>query len=415
MATLVEAKAITLDSNNASVEEFCSDGVTPLVEWTAKTYKNGDEVKVEANNKKYKFSGVDDADSAKSPELEAFQWVPSPLNPAAMLVYNNSVQTTKAESLDFSFQAKNIDTIALFNVAAQTVEIDVKNNPLTTELMASGDGATLTFNYTSNVLPFEATIELWVNGVKEAEDIVGDGVLTDVAGNYALSSGTVDYTTGAVSASFATAPANLVAIQLKYNSKIYSISKPMYYDDLFTLADYLFSPRKIKTALVNRFDDAELDALIASMSNEQILENFTGLFPSFADLTVYVSIKNSGSIAKCGHIVVGYSDYVGRTLYNGSMLIDTTGSQERDFWGHVTFTEGEVFNTMDLPVLVDTSLYDATKSKLEKLVNKPLLVIGDEGDSPIFQSATMWCYYSKVELPMSKQTTEFILRTESIQ
>ncbi len=152
MATMVEANKIVFKTNNAEVEKYWSNGTTLLAEWRAKTYNKADEVKVTSENTKYKFSGTNGSSSSNTPSQEPHQWVSSPLNPIAILAYDNSIQTQRQESLDFSFDARNIDTIALFNVEAQEVSVKCKNNLVTTELISNTSENE--FSHTLRAVPF---------------------------------------------------------------------------------------------------------------------------------------------------------------------------------------------------------------------------------------------------------------------
>jgi len=407
MAGFVIPQDITFKSTNVpedTLNEWVSGG----------TYSLDDIVKVSIDEKKYKCAYATTTASTIAPNLDTNNWLPAPLNRVAMISPTYGSQTVNPESIKVVFSATNIDTISLLNVEAKQVDIRLKHNKVSIEVLGTGDGVLATFSGTTNVLPFEGFVEIWVNGVKEAEDLNGDGVLEDVTGNYTLSSGTVDYATKAVSVTFSSAVTSTHTVELRYNAKIFSVSKNMVYDDLSNFGDYLYSEQELRDATTAKLTTAELDLVVASMSSQELLNSFTASPPIYYDVDVYIDILNPGTDAKCGFVLVGRKKSSGVTMYNGKIGIYTTGTRDRNAWNDVEFVPGSVFNTMDIPVIIDDVNYDLVKTRFEKLINKPILLLGDDSDAPLHQSMNMYGFYYQLELPITPTKTIYNLRMESL-
>ena len=396
-------KEINMISSNVSEEN--------LPEWVTASYNTGNEVKVSADKKKYKFTGTDGTASTVTPSLDRNLWEGSPLNPYAMLADTFSTETTNPESIQVVLRASNIDTISLFNVSAKTVNMELKHNILTTELIAVGDGLASTFNYTTNVPPFEGFIEIWVNGVKEAEDIDANGVFENITGNY-VSSGTINYATGEIF--FTSLVANAQNIEVRYNAKIYSLTKSMTYDDIQSFGDYLYSEQELRDKLTGNVTADTLDLVIASMSEQQILDKFTANPPIYNNVDIYITILSPSGIAKCGHVVVGRKQDSGGTLYGLKIGLKTTSKRVRNSWGEVEFSLGSTYDILDIPIFIKSNQVDVVKSRLHKVINKPCVFIGDDTDNITYQSTVIYGFFFDLEIPIDPTITQYNLRVESL-
>jgi hypothetical protein len=98
------------------------------------TYNNGDEAR--DNNYIYKYAGIDGYNSTLSPENERDIWIIdrptnywSMLSENSELVKNTGYQTQKTDSTDLvvEFTLSNYNTLALLNVTASTVLIELIN------------------------------------------------------------------------------------------------------------------------------------------------------------------------------------------------------------------------------------------------------------------------------------------------
>lgn len=308
--------------------DFISTNVAEdvLAEWVSASYNNGDEVKVSADKKKYKFAGVDGTTSTLSPSADSKLWVSAPLEPFAMIDDSVSSQTSNAESISVSFNATNIDTISLFNVQANTIQIILTDNRTSTEI----------FNTTTSMI----------------------------------------------------------------------------YEDINSFGDYLYSEQELKDALTNSVSTVTLDAVIAAMSEQQILDSFTANPPIYYDVKVDIIITKTGGIAKCGYLVVGRKRDLGVSLYGGSVSLNSTSSRERNIWGEIELSKGIGYNTMDIPVLIDNAQVDVIENRLSKILDIPCVFIGDESER--VNSLTIYGYYFDFEAPINLMKTTYTLRVESI-
>lgn len=298
-----------------------------LNEWVSGTvYNNSDEVKVSADKKKYKFAGVDGTTSTIPPKDDPVQWVGAPLNPYAMIDDTMSSKTTNADSIVVSFNATNIDTISLFNVQADTVQISLTDN-------------------TTSTIVFDET-------------------------------------------------------------------HTMSYDDLNSFGDYLFSEQELRDALTGNVTTATLDAVIAAMSEAQILDKFTASPPIYYDVKVDITITKTGGTAECGYLVVGRKRDLGVSLYGGSIAYKSTSTRDRNIWGEIELTQGIGYNTMDIPVVIDDVQVDVVEQRLSKILDLPCVFIGDE--SNLYQSMTIYGYYFDFEAPINPTKSTYNLRVESI-
>ena len=84
------------------------------------------------------------------------------------------------------------------------------------ESIGTGNGSRLTFAHTlSNLTPSALSVQIFVSGVPVAGDLI-NGTIYGPAGTTCLCSGTIDYTTGALSITFATPPSNGAPITVNY-------------------------------------------------------------------------------------------------------------------------------------------------------------------------------------------------------
>src|SRR5580704_11056427 len=94
--------------------------------------------------------------------------------------------------------------------------------PITGEAVGTGNGSTTTFSHTlSNLVPARFSVQILVNGVVFGGDLgkLNPGTLygvTSAVTPVVTMSGTVNYTTGALSVTFVTAPANGATITVNY-------------------------------------------------------------------------------------------------------------------------------------------------------------------------------------------------------
>lgn len=296
-------------------------------EWVSgTTYSYGDVVVVDADMKKYKCAA--DTSLGEIPSENTTVWIPTSMNKYALIDSYTNSQTENADSIDFTFNATNIDTISFFNVEATEVYVKIED-----------------------------------------------------------SSGVI----------------------------IYETTTSMIFDDLQGFGDYLFSEQELTNALTGNVSPENLNLIIASMSENDLVDRMTLNPPVYYDTTVTVSIRNNGSIAKCGNIIIGRKRDLGVTLWGASIQNLSTAKKERDAdWGTVNLVQGLPYKIIDIPVVLSVELADIVQRRLEKIDGIPCLFLADDTEAIQFNSLNIFGFFNDFELPITITQTEYTLRVESL-
>lgn len=200
---------------------------------------------------------------------------------------------------------------------------------------------------------------------------------------------------------------------MRTNTIIYNKDKNMFYDDLQNFGDYLFAPRELKEKLNTKFSKDELLNIFANFSKTEIRDRLTANPPIYFDVRVEISIKNPNSQAKCGYMCCGRGRELGISLQNGASTgLKSYTKKERDEWGNVNLIKGAIFDVMDIPVLIDSENLDLVKERFKKIDATPCVFIADESNA--YTSLTIFGFYKDLEMPISKNKTNYTLRVESI-
>ena len=303
--------------------------VDNLNEWDPGTFNTYDEVKVSSENKKYMFAGVDGTSSEVTPSLDPIIWSKgAPLNPYALTELGSGAVTSNPESIDFTFNAINTDTIHFDKVEA--TEIYVK--------MEDSSGAIL----------YEATTSL-------------------------------------------------------------------IYDDLQDFGDYLFSEQELSDKLTGNVSQASLDLIIASMSEQDLVNRMTINPPIYYDALVTVSIRNHGSIAKCENFLVGRKRDLGISIYDFTIENKSTTKRDRDpNWGTVDLKKGVSYKIVDVPVLLKENVtVDIVQRRLEKIDGEVCLFLADDRAEAEYNSANIVGFFNDFEMPIVPGAKVYNLRLET--
>lgn len=109
------------------IELSTMNATDPYPEWDASaTYSLNDIVVVDADKAKYKCAA--DSSSGDTPKENPSIWVSDSMNRYALIDAYTNTQTENRDSIDFSFSAKNIDTIAFFNTEATEIYVKVEDS-----------------------------------------------------------------------------------------------------------------------------------------------------------------------------------------------------------------------------------------------------------------------------------------------
>lgn len=117
-----------------------------------------------------------------------------------------------------------------------------------------------------------------------------------------------------------------------------------------------------------------------------------------------VTIRKTGSIAKCGRLVFGNSYNLGFTLYGL-----TLGFQSNSRFNTNSFGETELLQVSSLPVetypvRVPTSKASSIKQKRAEWDAVPLLFIGDETENSNVDNLLVFGYFSKWDMTINTPT-----------
>jgi len=197
---------------------------------------------------------------------------------------------------------------------------------------------------------------------------------------------------------------------------IWTLDQSLVKDDIQDFADYLFSEQELTDSLTAFVSKSTLDAVIGSMTEQQILDRFTANPPIYYNASFDIKIKNEGSDAKCGAMIIGRKRNLGLSLVEGASLGILSYSQKtRDsYWGTVDYTKGSVFRTMSIPVLLEDSK-DTTDTIINRIIAadaSPCLFIGDESGN--FSSATIFGFFRDFSIPINPLSAIYTLEIESL-
>ena len=196
---------------------------------------------------------------------------------------------------------------------------------------------------------------------------------------------------------------------LTTNTVIFNETTNMETADIDNFADYLFSEQELTDLLSARLTTIEMQNVINAMSNTQILTAMTATPPIYYNVEVTVTLV--GTTTALGYIIVGRQRELGVTLYGGTTGIKSYTTKERDDWGNMNLVAGNTYDTMDLPVSIDSAKVSVVKERLKKIDSVPCVFIGDENDNfPL----TIFGTYFDLEMPITPTKSQYNLRIESI-
>jgi len=136
------------------------------------------------------------------------------------------------------------------------------------------------------------------------------------------------------------------------------------------------------------------------------------LFMSF-DATLEVWIRNSLDVAKVAHIVYGRSRYVGLELANPAPVVSNRGitTKSRDQWGNIITRKKARYKRMSITCQIKGSTIDQIQQRLEKVVDIPLIVVGDTRQDG-FKSLAIFGEIKDHDMPIGNNYTQYQLEVE---
>ena len=139
---------------------------------------------------------------------------------------------------------------------------------------------------------------------------------------------------------------------------------------------------------------------------------FTSLPMSFST-TLEVYIENTDSVASVGHISFGRGVNVGLTLSDPAPTISRRGvtSKTRDAFGNIVTRRKARYSRMTINCIIDSFSIDIIENRLEKLVDKPLIVVGDEREGG-YRSLLVFGELRDHDMPIGISKTKYTLEIE---
>lgn len=108
--------------------------------------------------------------------------------------------------------------------------------------------------------------------------------------------------------------------------------------------------------------------------------------PLYGNARATITITKTGDFAKCGRLFAGQSYDLGITLFNVTQNLESYSIRQVDEFGTPTLrTRGSVYNSR-FNILAPASRTENLKRKRKELDAIPILFIGDESESSIFEN-----------------------------
>jgi len=172
----------------------------------------------------------------------------------------------------------------------------------------------------------------------------------------------------------------IVGVDKDTGAVIYEKTFDLVEDELDDFADYLFSEQELTDKLSKKIDNTALDAVIESMTSEQIITRFTATPPIYYDTEFTISIKNPGGVAECGAVCVGREIDLGSTMVDGVTMGEEEYEviEEKEEWDETSIESGYSYETMELSVILKKGEEKRVFSKLKKLKGKVVVFRGIE-------------------------------------
>ncbi len=161
----------------------------------------------------------------------------------------------------------------------------------------------------------------------------------------------------------------------------------------------------LRIDILNNFSDY----LYAGFSYKSICEYpFALLYAGH----VKVTIDPKGLDGHLGYVLIGKEEYLGLSLYGGSIGIKSFTKKERNVWGDMTIKKGNIYGIMNIPVLIEEHEIDAVYDLLKKVDATPCVFSADQSGRK--ENLRVLGVYRDLEIPILKQCSTYNLRIESI-
>lgn len=166
------------------------------------------------------------------------------------------------------------------------------------------------------------------------------------------------------------------------------------------------------TVVVTDLEGAELyNRTVPLTSGETILNLYDYYFNSYGELadvvlvdlpavqgvTIDITITNTGSIARCGELVIGRQKLIGDTQYGASVSIKDYSRKDTDEFGNPIIVQREYAKVGDFDVILPSGDVSAVQRFLAGIRATPTVFIGGAG----YEATYIYGFYKGFELVIS--------------
>lgn len=116
--------------------------------------------------------------------------------------------------------------------------------------------------------------------------------------------------------------------------------------------------------------------------------------PAYSDMTISVTVDNTGGIAECGVVVIGRQNVIGQAMFGMKTSIIDYSKKVTNDEGVTTVTEGEFSKRADVTVLVENSQYDSVQQMLSKYRATPIIY----AITNLYSSTVIYGYYRDFDI-----------------
>lgn len=151
------------------------------------------------------------------------------------------------------------------------------------------------------------------------------------------------------------------------------------------------------------------DYLYAQFSYKSICEySFALLYAGHVKVTI--DAKNLDG--HLGYVLIGKEEYLGRSLFGGSLGLKSFTKKERNVWGDMTIKAGNTYGVMNIPVLIEEHEIDTVYDTLKKVDATPCVFSADQTGRK--ENLRVLGVYRDLEIPIIPSSSTYNLRVESI-
>jgi hypothetical protein len=116
--------------------------------------------------------------------------------------------------------------------------------------------------------------------------------------------------------------------------------------------------------------------------------------PAYSDLTISVTIDNTGGTAQCGVVVLGRQNVIGQAMFGLTTSIIDYSQKTTNDEGVTSVTEGAFSKRADVTVLVENGKYDSVQKMLSKYRATPIIY----AVTSLYSSTVVYGYYTDFDL-----------------